>query len=425
MRVQDIKRHVHCMRTACALHVQDIKLPDKYVLLPVPKGDAAHAQPDDIVQLSRTAKARSKDDLSTRRAASRALPASPRAYPASPRAPLCKLTCPTLQLHWPPCMPTCHQAPQISLKDDLLTATGYKGYRMVRATHGVSSGSWYFEIKVNTPLNGEDGHTRLGWCTEMGELQAPVGYDQNSYAYRDRVALPSGGMAATGSRFHESTGAEYGGPYGPGDVIGCWLKMGAPAALVRSRQRINIKGVEYIVQEERERTPSVGIADTLHTVPPPPAPPDHPKATTGQPQANHRPTIGQPQANHRPTTGQPQATCTCTCACTCTSHVRGHVHAAGVGGHLLPNAGQSDTRPSARVGALVTPARLPLSRAALRALQALTSPSSKTESRKGPRITTSGPKSTTRPPLSSRQPLSRSTLDRTSLSRRAAATRAQ
>jgi len=34
--------------------------------------------------------------------------------------------------------------------------------------------------------------------------------------------------------------------------------MGPGTASVRSRQRINIKGVEYIVEEERERTPSVG-----------------------------------------------------------------------------------------------------------------------------------------------------------------------
>ena len=183
--------------------MQDIKLPDKYRLLPVPKGDAAHAQPDDVVQLSRSAK-----------------------------------------------------ASQIALKDDLLTAVGYRGYRMVRATHGVASGSWYYEIKVNTPQNGEDGHTRLGWCTEMGELQAPVGYDHNSYAYRDCVADAATDTA--GSRFHESTGVEYGGSYGPGDVIGCWLKMGPGTASVRSRQRINIKGVEYIVEEERERTPSLG-----------------------------------------------------------------------------------------------------------------------------------------------------------------------
>ena len=122
----------------------------------MPKVDAAHAQPDDLVQLSRTAK-----------------------------------------------------AAQIALKDDLLTAVGYRGYRMVRATHGVASGSWYYEIKVNTPQNGEDGHTRLGWCTEMGELQAPVGYDDNSYAYRDRVAHAA--IDSPGSTFHKSNGAEYGG----------------------------------------------------------------------------------------------------------------------------------------------------------------------------------------------------------------------
>ena len=48
--------------------MQDIKLPDKYRLLPVPKADAAHAQPDDVVQLSRAAKAAQitlKDDMLT------------------------------------------------------------------------------------------------------------------------------------------------------------------------------------------------------------------------------------------------------------------------------------------------------------------------------------------------------------------------
>ena len=127
--------------------MQDIKLPEKYRLLPVPKADAANAQSDHVVQLSRTAK-----------------------------------------------------APQITLQEDMLTAIGCKGYRMVRATHGVGSGSWYFEVRVNTPLNGEDGHTRLGWCTDMGELQAPVGYDHNSYAYRDRVA--NAAIGSPGSTFH-------------------------------------------------------------------------------------------------------------------------------------------------------------------------------------------------------------------------------
>lgn len=86
----------------------------------------------------------------------------------------------------------------------MLTVIGYKGYRMVRATHGVSSGSWYFEMQdratarfywqcslltrdarhqtrivvpaaqVHAPQNGEDGHVRLGWCTEMGDVQVSV-----------------------------------------------------------------------------------------------------------------------------------------------------------------------------------------------------------------------------------------------------------
>ncbi|KAL6314874.1 hypothetical protein AAG906_029090 [Vitis piasezkii] len=31
----------------------------------------------------------------------------------------------------------------------------------------------------------ETGHTRLGWSTEKGDLQTPVGYDANGFGYRD------------------------------------------------------------------------------------------------------------------------------------------------------------------------------------------------------------------------------------------------
>ena len=178
----------------------DIKLPEKYRLLPVPKVDTSAPQDSDIVQLSRSSR-----------------------------------------------------APQLGLKEDrngvARTVTGYKGYRMVRATHGVASGAWYFEVKILEPMNGEeDGHTRIGWCTESGDLNAPVGYDINSYSYRD----------VNGTKFHESRGGEYGDAYGPGDVIGCLLKMGDPPAARRERQRISLKGVEYIVEEERSREESIG-----------------------------------------------------------------------------------------------------------------------------------------------------------------------
>jgi len=185
-----------------AAPAQEIKLPDKYRLVSAPRVEQQHASQDAcVVQLSRSAR-----------------------------------------------------APQIVLRDDMRSAVGHKGYRMIRATHGVIGGSWYFEVRVGAPLNGEDAHLRLGWCTEMGELQAPVGYDKNSYSYRD----------INGSKFHESIGSDYGEAYGPGDVIGCQLQMGEPAAAVRQRQRVLIKGVEYIVEEEVQRTVSKGSAITFY-----------------------------------------------------------------------------------------------------------------------------------------------------------------
>ena len=79
-------------------------------------------------------------------------------------------------------------------------------------------------------------------------------YDVNSYSYRD----------VNGGAFHESMGKDYGEPYGPGDVIGCLIKMGDPPAAHRERQRVTLKGVEYIVEEEMKRTVSVGSSITFY-----------------------------------------------------------------------------------------------------------------------------------------------------------------
>ncbi|KAG0481534.1 hypothetical protein HPP92_012392 [Vanilla planifolia] len=89
-----------------------------------------------------------------------------------------------------------------------------KGYRMVRATRGVVEGSWYFEIRV--VRLGDSGHTRLGWTTENGDLQAPVGYDGNSYGYRD----------IDGSKIHKALREKYGDRgYAEGDVIGFYISL--------------------------------------------------------------------------------------------------------------------------------------------------------------------------------------------------------
>jgi Set1/Ash2 histone methyltransferase complex subunit ASH2 len=79
------------------------------------------------------------------------------------------------------------KAPEVILSDDQMTCTGSGGYRMIRATHGVHVGAYFWEAEILPPPSGmlSDAHIRLGWSTRQGPLQAPVGYDKHSYAYRD------------------------------------------------------------------------------------------------------------------------------------------------------------------------------------------------------------------------------------------------
>lgn len=112
------------------------------------------------------------------------------------------------------CLSKVYKAEKVDVSEDRLTAGSTKGYRMVRATRGVLEGAWYFEIKV--VKLGETGHTRLGWSTDKGDLQAPVGYDGNSFGYRD----------IDGSKIHKALREKYGEEgYGEGDVIGCYINL--------------------------------------------------------------------------------------------------------------------------------------------------------------------------------------------------------
>ncbi|CBN77514.1 conserved unknown protein [Ectocarpus siliculosus] len=110
-------------------------------------------------------------------------------------------------------------APQLTMPHkDQLTVTGHKGFRMARATKGVSNGTWYWECAVLPPETTE-GHCRLGWSLPAGKLQGPVGYDKFSYAYRD----------IAGSKVHDSHRSDnYGEPWGPGDVIGFLIRLKSP-----------------------------------------------------------------------------------------------------------------------------------------------------------------------------------------------------
>ncbi|KAJ3010246.1 UNVERIFIED_CONTAM: Set1/Ash2 histone methyltransferase complex subunit ASH2 [Siphonaria sp. JEL0065] len=84
-----------------------------------------------------------------------------------------------------------HSAPQMRISNDGLSVHTDKGYRMSKATHGVYEGCWYYEVTFNSK---ETGHARVGWSQISGDLQAPCGYDQFSYSFRD----------SPGTLFHES-----------------------------------------------------------------------------------------------------------------------------------------------------------------------------------------------------------------------------
>ncbi|KAL4396820.1 hypothetical protein AHAS_Ahas01G0130100 [Arachis hypogaea] len=71
------------------------------------------------------------------------------------------------------CLSKVYKAEKVELSEDRMVAGSTKGYRMVRPTRRVVKGVWYFKIRV---LHLEEtGYTRLGWFTEKGDLQAPVG----------------------------------------------------------------------------------------------------------------------------------------------------------------------------------------------------------------------------------------------------------
>ncbi|WOL03781.1 hypothetical protein Cni_G12501 [Canna indica] len=150
------------------------------------------------------------------------------------------------------CLSRVYKAEKVELSDDRLTAGSTKGYRMVRATRGVQEGAWYFEMKV--VKLGETGHTRLGWTTDKGDLQAPVGYDLNSFGYRD----------IDGSKIHRAQREKYGDEgYGEGDVIGFYINLPDGALYApKPPHLIWYKGQRYVYSADGKDDPPKIIPDS-------------------------------------------------------------------------------------------------------------------------------------------------------------------
>jgi len=156
-----------------------------------------------------------------------------------------KDTAPQLKLENPPIVnDESSSEDKLDFQRQLVVKGGVKGYRMSRATQGVTNGCYYYEavigvgnsnnnkggggrgvkrsyqdVEENKTENVEkkqqanmNGHLRIGWSTREGDLQAPVGYNEHSYAIRDIL----------GSRVHKSQREDkWGGDsFGVGDVLG-------------------------------------------------------------------------------------------------------------------------------------------------------------------------------------------------------------
>ncbi|KAL6736077.1 hypothetical protein Aduo_006467 [Ancylostoma duodenale] len=106
------------------------------------------------------------------------------------------------------------RAHELRVSDDQLTVTGFEGYRVARATHAVSKGTWYFE--VNFLKQPEDSHIRIGWSQPLAVVQSCIGYNKLSYSWR----------SLKGTKFHDAIGKKYQfGGYKEGDVLGCLIHL--------------------------------------------------------------------------------------------------------------------------------------------------------------------------------------------------------
>uniref|UniRef100_A0A8C1WZU5 Ash2 like, histone lysine methyltransferase complex subunit n=1 Tax=Cyprinus carpio TaxID=7962 RepID=A0A8C1WZU5_CYPCA len=137
------------------------------------------------------------------------------------------------------------RAPQLKISDDRLTVTGEKGYSMVRASHGVRKGAWYFEVTVDEMP--QDTAARLGWSQPLGNLQAPLGYDKFSYSWRSKK----------GTRFHQSIGKHYSDGYGQGDILGFYIELPDGTETAKAlpdtyKDKALIKFKSYLYFEEKD-----------------------------------------------------------------------------------------------------------------------------------------------------------------------------
>ena len=95
------------------------------------------------------------------------------------------------------------------ISPDNMSFSSAEGYRSVQSNRGTFFGTWFFEITL--VHLGSTGHCRLGVGTARQEIDAPCGYTESSFGYRD----------VDGSKVHKAWREPFAEPYKEGDTIGC------------------------------------------------------------------------------------------------------------------------------------------------------------------------------------------------------------
>jgi Set1/Ash2 histone methyltransferase complex subunit ASH2 len=187
----------------------------------------------------------------------------------------------------------------VKLSDDALTASCHCGYRALRATHGVSHGSWFFELEIGGVAKAgegvaQEGHCRVGWAMDRvayEDLEAPIGYSPDmddpsppssedeagedgaaANAHERPARRPHYGMSfaygsKTGAVYTRSRRMDYGEVYSTGDVIGCLIELTRcppppfEPKMLNEGSRFHCPiWVHYWVQKKLQRSPRARIS---------------------------------------------------------------------------------------------------------------------------------------------------------------------
>ncbi|SOV75696.1 SPRY domain, putative [Plasmodium sp. gorilla clade G3] len=115
----------------------------------------------------------------------------------------------------------------VSLSNDKLTCYGDKGWSSVFVNNGADIGKWYYEIKIEEPVQNfnflgykdkiikVNPYIRVGFACRYMRYDYPIGTDRYSYCVNSK----------NGKIFNNSISYDCMEPFNVGDIIGCYLNL--------------------------------------------------------------------------------------------------------------------------------------------------------------------------------------------------------